>query len=669
MSTSLTYNVQVATGSTTTILADVSRGVEGVTQRVGGMSSAFARIGAGAFIFNNIAQSVGAVSNAINQTIEPGAKLDDALRDLEAITGATDTQLKEIKKSARESALAFGVDATGGVESYKTILSQLSPELAKTPAALSGMGNDIAILSKQLEGSTTAAAGLLTTAMNQYGVSLDDPMEATRTMGVMMNIMSAAAQAGSAELPQIKSALEQAGLMAKTANVSFAETNAAIQVLDKAGKKGAEGGVAIRNILAEMALGAKQPKQVADGFKAMGIDLDKVSDQSLSFSQRLQILKPALQNQGLLTQYVGKENVAAAIALIQGTSVMDGYTKSIVGTNSAVEMAGIKMESYKEKLNRYWAYIKNIGISVFDAFRPALPAFQIFAAGVQYMAQFGAAINAVSIISNTQFGIAMGKATTSTWTFIRAQGVSMLGLLRTGAAYIYTGAVGMASYISSIITATAAQVGLNVAMSVNPIGLIVVGVAAAVGAVVLLVKHWDTIKVKIVEFGLWIWNHHPFKWLIDVVDKIFPGFKQKMGELWDWVVVKFEKLVGWIKEAFGWIKKLFSSDSTDAATGNAATELAAITSSPIAGIEVPNAGQKNAAITNVGNEPKEAKTTAQNITSGGSKPTNIYVTVGKFQDKIEIHANTFREGVDDMRRMVQEEFLAMLNSANSLSTQ
>ena len=35
-------------------------------------------------------------------------------------------------------------------------------------------------------------------------------------------------------------------MAAKGAGVSFEETNAAIQVLDKAGKKGAEGGVALR---------------------------------------------------------------------------------------------------------------------------------------------------------------------------------------------------------------------------------------------------------------------------------------------------------------------------------------------------------------------------------------------------------------------------------------
>ena len=87
-------------------------------------------------------------------------------------------------------------------------------------------------------GDGVAAAEVLTTAMNQYGVSLDDPIKASEEMARMMNVMAAAGQEGSAELPAIKVALEQCGMAAKAANVSFEETNAAIQVLDKAGKKG-----------------------------------------------------------------------------------------------------------------------------------------------------------------------------------------------------------------------------------------------------------------------------------------------------------------------------------------------------------------------------------------------------------------------------------------------
>ena len=72
-----------------------------------------------------------------------------------------------------------------------------------------------------------AAAQVLTTAMNQYGVSMEDPIAASAEMARMMNVMAAAGQVGSAELPSISAVLQQCGMAAKAANVSFEETNAA----------------------------------------------------------------------------------------------------------------------------------------------------------------------------------------------------------------------------------------------------------------------------------------------------------------------------------------------------------------------------------------------------------------------------------------------------------
>ena len=140
------------------------------------------------------------------------------------------------------------------------------------------MGNSIQITSKLMGGDGVAAAEVLTTAMNQYGVSLADPMKASEDMARMMNVMAAAGQAGSAELPAIKVALEQCGMAAKGAGVSFEETNAAIQVLDKAGKKGSEGGVALRNVMSTLTQGRFLPKDVQEELKTAGINVLELGD-------------------------------------------------------------------------------------------------------------------------------------------------------------------------------------------------------------------------------------------------------------------------------------------------------------------------------------------------------------------------------------------------------
>ena len=307
------------------------------------------------------------VSKSISDLNGPGMKLSTSMHDLQAMTGVAGQKLKEIEGYARNSAKTFGGSASEGVESYKLILGQLSPEIAKVPKALKSMGETVGYTSKLMGGDTTAATETLTTAMNQYGISLEDPTKASQIMASMMNVMAAAAGEGSAELPQIKQALEQSGMAAKAAGISFEETNAAIQILDKAGKKGSEGGVALRNVLATLGQGRFLPKAVRGEFQGLGIDINKLNDPSLSLTQRLNMLKPLLNDSALMSAVFGKENSNAALALISQTKEVDKLTGAVKGTNTAYEQAAIIMESPEEKNKRLQAQIDDFKITLFNA--------------------------------------------------------------------------------------------------------------------------------------------------------------------------------------------------------------------------------------------------------------------------------------------------------------
>ena len=304
------------------------------------------------------------LSNTISGFTEAGVSLDRQMHDLSAVAGVTGKTLSEIEGYARSSAKVFGTDASTAVGGYKLLLSQLSPELGKFPEALQAMGNSIQTTSKLMGNNGTAAAEVLTTAMNQYGVSLADPMKASRKMAEMMNVMAAAGQAGSAELPAIKVALEQCGMAAKAANVSFEETNAAIQVLDKAGKKGSEGGVALRNTLAILGQGRFMPKDTREALQAAGIDVVRLADTSMSLKERLDMLKPVLGDAALFSKLFGMENANAARALVQGSDELGRLTTAITGTASAEEQAAIVMESKAEKQARLNQLLEDAKISV-----------------------------------------------------------------------------------------------------------------------------------------------------------------------------------------------------------------------------------------------------------------------------------------------------------------
>ena len=315
---------------------------------------------------NQCSEYINNLSNSIDELMRPGADLNAQLADLAAISGAAGKELAIIEENARATAIAFGGSAAQSVEAYKLLLSQLSPELTKYPAALRAMGDNIAILSKTMGGDATAAATVLTTAMNQFGVSLADPMEASEKMAEMMNIMAAAGREGSAELPTIQKALEQCGMMAKASGVSFAEANAAIQALDKAGKKGAEGGVALRNVMSILGQGRFLPKDVQQELAAAGVDINDLTDKSKSLTERMRALQPVMNDSALFTKLFGRENSAAAMALMQSLDQVDAWTVAITGTNTAVDQSQIIMETYDERLSRIRARFDDIKISIFN---------------------------------------------------------------------------------------------------------------------------------------------------------------------------------------------------------------------------------------------------------------------------------------------------------------
>lgn len=407
---------------------------------------------------NAMIQNINSAADGLNSLNDPGMKLSTNMYDLQAITGVTGQKLKEIEGYARQNAKTFGGEASASAESYKLILSQLSPEIAKVPKALQSMGKEVSVTSKLMGGDTVAATNVLTTAMNQYQISLEDPIKASKEMARMNNVMAAAAKEGSAELPQIAQALEQSGLAAKTANVSFEETNAFIQVLDKNGKKGAEGGVALRNVMATLSQGRFLPKDVKKELQSAGVDINKLTNNSISLSERLKPLKGIMNDQALITKLFGKENSNAAIAMISNTTEADRLTAAVTGTNTAYEQADVVMQSQEERNKKFKAQMNDIKISLFNATNGYIG----YATEIGNLARdYG---NLMPILSGA--GTVLSTLTSASkmqalWTSVVA-----------GATSVWT----------------TVQAAFNTVMMMNPIVLIVAGVIALIAAIAWVVS-------------------------------------------------------------------------------------------------------------------------------------------------------------------------------------
>ena len=651
-------------------------------------------------VFQNVADGVSQLSSA-------GIKLDSQMHDLSAVAGVTGDGLKQIETFARQSAKAFGTDAAVAVEGYKLLLSQLTPELGKYPDALREMGDCIQTTSKLMGGDGVAAAQVLTTAMNQYGVSMEDPTAAAGEMARMMNVMAAAGQAGSAELPAISAALQQCGMAAKAANVSFEETNAAIQVLDKAGKKASEGGVALRNVLGQLSKGRFVEKQAREELEKAGIDVVALGDNSKSLKERLEMLKPMLNDSALLSKFFGVENANAARALIQGTDALQGFTDAVTGTNSATEQAAIVMDSYAERQARVNQRFEDLKISIFQATGDFSLWCGVLTSALVPVAQLAPLLTAVwkglllivrlnwaGWIRSAAVSLALmnGTLTTSNMIslgFIGNIGRATIGLVRFATVGIFNALKGLGALVLSFVTGGTASATFSAtastsfgifattasaacrAVSVAIMSIPIVGwIAAAIAALIAVgVYFWNTsVKFRAVLKGTWSAFKACFTGIGDMAKQVF-------GAIGDLIKACFNLDSAGISAALAKLKAGFSNYGKQIGLAfNEAyeAEMSANEKDPKKPKDKPKGSPNNAgaAIPTVetpkvdptgGSLSGASGTGAGNGSDSGGKIKNITINIEKLVERFEIHSATVGESSEQVKTVILETLMGALN--------
>lgn len=667
--------------------------------------------------FGLISEYIENASNAMSSLVQSGIDLDSQMHDLSAIAGVTGKTLDKIEGYARDSAKAFGIDASQAVEGYKLLLSQLSPELGKYPDALQAMGNSIATTSKLMGGDGVAAAEVLTTAMNQYGVSLDDPIKASEEMARMMNVMAAAGQEDSAELPAIKVALEQCGMAAKAANVSFEETNAAIQVLDKAGKKGSEAGVALRNTLTILGQGRFMPKDTLEALEAAGIDVIRLADTSLTLKERLDMLAPVMNDAALFSKLFGMENSNAARALVQSRDELARLTEAITGTESAEEQAAIIMDSYAERQARVIQQFEDIKISLFQltgdfslwsgviaqALIPLAqltPLFQAVLAGMKAIYNLNWAsmwsrvqsfVHAARLqmtlmnrelvtgqIASNGFSINMIRATLAVLRFatvgifqaLKGLGALIMSFITGGATSAAFSATATAAFTAFRVSAVSACRAVGVAIKSIPI---IGWIAAAIAALVALGTYfWNTsAKFRAVLKGIGAAFVATFKGIWDLAKNVF-------GSIGDLIVAAFSLDGQGIKDAINRLKGGFSdfgknvgkafNEAYDAEMAAAKKEEEAkrkkeenpdpdAPTVDVPTVDVPVVIPPDPTGGSLG-------TATGGKSDGSGKIRNITINVDRLVERFEIHTTNLSEDLGKVKDMVSEALLSALNDVN-----
>jgi len=509
-----------------------------------------------------LSYSVDNVKNMFNGFSDAAIKNESALAEVATITGLTGKSLDELNDKAKGLAKTYGENVNENLDAFKTILSRLGPDMGSSSEAMELLGKNVNILSKGMEGDVKGATDAITTSMLQFQTDLSDPVKAAQESTRMINVMSAGAKEGAAEIPQISEALVQAGVSAKLAGLSFEETNSAIQAMAGGGKYGSEAGVAIRNVITNMSSQTKLTPDAIAILKAYGVNMKKMADSTVPFSERLKELKPLQHDINALTEIFGRENAASAQILIRSAEEQENLTQTITGTNVAYDQANIIMDTTEEKQKRMSQRFELLKINIGNLTKGFQPYLNMIANGVMVTANLANAQKGLMIVLNA---VKMLTGIDAAIKFINTRITANLTKKQAELAGATSG-VGIASVLSSIGVLTMAAAMQVLRTSINAVSTAIYNIpiigwilALIAALTALFVWLWDNFgKFRGFFYGIWEVIKLVFGWLVDYVrlqiNVVITIFKW----LWNQAKNIFQSIGGVISSVWEWVGEKFS---------------------------------------------------------------------------------------------------------------
>lgn len=314
-----------------TELADKA-GLGGVTSQLGGLAA----------MANPATIAVAAVGGTMIAAGKAAADFEVHLDSLQALTGLSTEAMKGVSDTALDMSKKFGISANDIVDAMGLIGSQ-APELLKDADALASVTEAAMTLAKAGSISAEAAGSAITTVVNQMGVLPSEAMN-------IANALEAAEQQGSASVEYLNTAFEKAGTQAKAAGMSYTDLAAMIETVAPKFSSADVAGSQLSSTLLKLSMGA-----------------DEFNPAVVGMSQALQNMADAQLTNEQLSKMVGEANITMIKTMIDGKSAFDGFSTSLVGTNSAVESAQIKSDNFSgaiDKLKASWdAFLITLGQS------------------------------------------------------------------------------------------------------------------------------------------------------------------------------------------------------------------------------------------------------------------------------------------------------------------
>jgi len=481
---------------------------------------------------NAITKAASLATSGVSAIVTKGLDFEKTMNTLSGVTGAS----TDVMQRFRDTAKALGNDMTLSNTSAADA-AQAMTELAKA-----GFSVDESITAAkgtlQLAAAAQVTAGqaaeIQANALQAFGLKADYAAKAA-------DVLSNAANASSAEITDVAFALQAGGSVARQTGVSLEDTAASIALLANNGIKGSDAGTLLKSALlklsapSDQAAGALQELGVS-AFDAQGnfIGMEALFGQLQAASKRM---TPEMYAMNTSIAFGSDAARLAGVAAKDGAAGFDKMRDAMNQEGSAAKLAAAQNQGLPGVIERLKNAAETLAITLFEKIQGPLSSIGDGLTGFTNKMQDAFENPAVSQAA-VNIGAALSSIGTAFGNVLSAVGPSLVSGLSDAVNlivrfkdFLIPLVAGLAAYKTVMLAITiatkawaAVQALLNIALTANPIGLIIAAIAGLVAGIILLYNRNETFRkivqvtwaaIKNVIGAVWGW----------LSTTVFPGLK------------------------------------------------------------------------------------------------------------------------------------------------
>lgn len=449
------------------------------------------------------AASGAAALYAGSQVLQPGLDFTAAQSKVQALTrlDKNDPQLIALRKQARELGASTSFTAND-VSQGQSFLAMAGFDAKSIKQAMPGMLD----LAKANDTDLGATADIASNILSGFGLGADQ-------MDRLGDVLTATTTRANVDLTMLGETMKYVAPAARDLGVSVEEASAMAGLLGNIGIQASQGGTVMRAMLNRL---AGQTGPAADAIEYLGLKTKDSAGNLRAVPDILADVVKATKGMGnadradILKTIFGEEAGTGVSELIkkQGDGAITAFANVL--RNSAGENARVAKtmaDNAKGDIDTLKSAWEDVGIELFEGNDSAIRSF---------IQQITGVVNSIGnwMRENPELTSTLFKAAAAIAAIVAVGGtllITLAGLLGPLAMLQYGASIlGIKSLplVGSAITKLGGAFSwilgglksLSIALFTTPIGWLILGITALIGAGYLLVTHWDTVKAWMADF-------------------------------------------------------------------------------------------------------------------------------------------------------------------------